>query len=91
MNLEIVPDEFIVSEYCVFRALSMLKVNKALGTDGLPNKLLKCLAELFASPLCAIINSSIRCGKVPIQWKVARVSPVPKVSPPVNVECDSNV
>ena len=26
--------------------------------------------------------------KVPIQWKVARVSPVPKVSPPVNVECD---
>lgn len=88
LNLGQVPDEYIVSEFSVFDALSKLKVNKALGADGLPNKLLRGLAEVLAAPLCAIINSSVRNGVIPKQWKHARVTPIPKAFPPINVESD---
>lgn len=87
-ELGAVPDRFIVSEYDVFRRLSRLKANKPSGADGIPNLVLKNLAHLFAAPVCAIINSSIRCGEVPSQWRLARVAPIPKVSPPVKVETD---
>lgn len=87
-NLDEIPDEFLVSEYSVYNALSKLKINKALGPDGLPNKLLKSCADVLAAPVCAIINTSIRCGVVPTQWKLSRVSPLPKIIPPVNIETD---
>jgi hypothetical protein len=83
-----VPDEFIISEYSVFVALSKLKLNKSTGPDNLPNTLLRSIADLIAGPICSIINSSIRCGIVPTQWKLARVTPLPKVYPPLHVETD---
>ena len=87
-NLEVVPEEFIVSELSVFNSLSKLRVNKSTGPDNLPNSLLKSIADLIAAPVCCIINSSIRCGKVPSQWKLSRVTPLPKIYPPVSVEND---
>ena len=38
--------------------------------------------------MCAIINSSIRQGVVPSQWKTARITPLPKSFPPRTVEND---
>ena len=84
----VVPDHFIVSEYSVYNALCTLKLNKAEGPDGLSNKLLKSLADLFCTPLCSIINCSIRTGVIPSQWKLSRVTPLPKTFPPVNIETD---
>jgi hypothetical protein len=49
---------------------------------------LKDLADVLAGPICFLINSSIRQGVVPRQWKVARISPVPKIYPPVSIETD---
>ena len=83
-----VPDDFIVSEYSVFDALSKLKSNKSTGPDNLPNSLLKSIADLIAAPICSIINSSIRYGTVPNQWKLSRVTPLPKIHPPVHIESD---
>lgn len=87
-NLPDVPLELIISEYDVFGALSSVKSNKATGPDGLPNNLIKSIADVFTGPVCAIINTSIRTATVPNQWKVSRVSPIPKTSPPVHIEQD---
>ena len=84
----IVPDDYIISEYSVFRALSSCKINKAAGPDNIPNKLICSLADVLCGPICSIINSSIRTGLVPTQFKIARVTPIPKLMPPVHIESD---
>jgi hypothetical protein len=83
-KLDHVPDDFVVSEYSVFRALKYLKIDKSSCDDILSNRLLVDLA----APICSIINSSIRQGIVPTQWKIARVVPIPKVFPPLSLDCD---
>ena len=83
-----VPDEFIVSEFSVYDALCKLKCNKSTGPDNLPNSLLKSIADLISAPVCCIINSSIRFGTVPTQWKLSRVIPLPKLFPPLHIETD---
>ena len=83
-----VPDCFIVSEYSVFNALRHLNVNKSSCDDVLSNKLLVTLADVLAAPICALINTSIRQGIVPNQWKTARVTPIPKINPPLLIESD---
>jgi len=41
-------------------------------------------ADYIASPLTQIINSFISNNIVPAAWKMARVSPIPKVDCPIN-------
>ena len=72
----------------MYNALRKLKVNKASCDNLLSNKLLLSLADVFAAPICSLINASIAQGVVPTQWKVARVSPIPKINPPVSIETD---
>ena len=71
-SLPQVPDKFIVSTFEVYQELDKIKVHKATGPDEIPNKILKELSHILAEPICAIINSSIREGIVPEQWKIAR-------------------
>jgi hypothetical protein len=87
-KLDHVPDEFVVSEYSVFRALKYFKIDKSSCDDILSNRLLVDLADVLAAPICSIINCSIRQGIVPTQWKIARVVPIPKVFPPLSLDCD---
>ena len=49
---------------------------KATGLDKIPCKLLKIAADIVASSLTSIFNQSISVGIFPIDWKLARVSPV---------------
>jgi hypothetical protein len=65
-----------------------LKVTKSVCDEFLSNRLLKEFADIFAGPVCSLINLSIRQGLVPRQWKVARISPLPKVYPPISIETD---
>jgi len=46
------------------------------------------MAYYLAAPLAGIINSSLRQGIVPDQWKISRITPIPKVFPPKDVESD---
>jgi len=46
------------------------------------------MAYYLVAPLAGIINSSLRQVIVPYQWKISRVTPIPKVFPPKDVESD---
>ena len=71
----------IISELSVLRNLSALNATKAQGPDGIPGWLLKENADLLASPIPEILNSSYREGRLPSSWKEADVVPVPKQKP----------
>ena len=64
------PDKFIIEEHDVFLTLNKIKLNKAIGPDCIPNKVLKNLADLLAAPISVIINSSFRQGIISDQWKI---------------------
>ena len=87
-SLEQIPSEYIVDVADVYALLSKVKVHKSMGPDGIPHKILRDLSDVLAPPLTAIINSSLRQGIVPLQWKQSRIVPVPKVFPPCSVEND---
>ena len=70
-----------ISELSVLRSLSALNATKAQGPDGIPGWLLKENADLLASPITEILNSSYREGRLPSSWKEADVVPVPKQKP----------
>ena len=38
--------------------------------------------------ICAIFNVSLRSGIVPGAWKLANVTPIPKVTPPTQIDRD---
>ena len=52
------------------------------GADQIPAKYLKLSADIIASPLSHILNSFISMSSFPEAWKVALVSPIPKVESP---------
>ena len=66
----------------VLKVLKSLKNKKSHGFDQVSAELLKMTAEIIAEPLTYIINTSILTGKVPDQWKKARVSPLLKKGDP---------
>ena len=85
---ETVPEEFYISEFAVYQALRKLKVSRASLNDVVTNRLLRTLADVFAAPICAVINSTIRQGVIPEQWRLSRISVIPKVLPVMNLEND---
>ena len=82
------PDEFIISIQTTFKALRNIKSNKASGPDNTPAWVLKDHAALLAPPLTAIFNCSLREGKLPNEWKMANIIPLPKSNPPASIHKD---
>ena len=58
------------------KELKLLSRQKFTGIDNLPPGLLKDCGSIISKPLCDIINLSIRSGKFPSSWKVAKVTPI---------------
>ena len=56
----------------------------AAGCDGIPAWLLRSCSYELADIVTHIINCSFVTGKVPSYWLNALVTPVPKVTNPVN-------
>ena len=83
-----VPYAYIINVDEVAISLSRIKTHKATGPDEIPNWILHDYAAIFAPPVCAVFNSSIREGTVPALWKCADVRPVPKIRPPALLEKD---
>ena len=65
-----------VSELFVQKELILLSRQKSTIIDNLPPGLLKDSDSIISKPLCDIINLSIRSGKFPSSWKVAKVTPI---------------
>ena len=62
----------------VLKLLQKLDPNKATGLDSIPCKLLKEAADVIAEPLTLIFNTSILKGRIPNDWKLAKVYPIHK-------------
>ena len=75
-----------VSVNFTLRQLRDLKTRKAAGLDNIPPRLLKDTADIVATPLTIIINASLRQGRVPDDWKSARVIPLFKKGKTENLD-----
>ena len=58
--------------------LSSLDCNKANGHDNISARMLKATALSITSAVTKLFNISISLGEIPNEWKMARVSPIPK-------------
>ena len=58
--------------------MSDLNPNKSRGPDTIPPGILKCSKPVTSTPLCHIVNSSLRTESFPNQWKLATVIPLHK-------------
>ena len=83
-----VPDAYIINVDEVVISVSRIKTHKTTGPDEIPNWILHDYATILAPPVCAIFNSSLREGTVPVLWKCADVRPVPKIRPPAPIDKD---
>ena len=73
-----VPAELLAATYEVQRALTLLKVKKASGPDGIPNLLLKTFAFELAPVVCELYNASLLGSYMPSILKTASARPLPK-------------
>ena len=56
--------------------LKSLPLGKAVGPDGINNRILRGLAHKLSNPFCSLINQSLRIGIFPDSWKDAHVCPI---------------
>ena len=62
----------------VGKLLRELNANKICGPDDIHPRILKHCSNSLASPLCALFNTSFKCGEIPDDWKIANVIPLCK-------------
>ena len=67
-----------VDQALINKLIDDLDPKKAIGSDGIPSRILKLCKPLVVGPLTLIINESIRKSQVPSIWKAACVTPIPK-------------
>jgi len=60
----------------VIKALDTLRVDKAIGPDGLSPRLLKETKEFISYPLYLLFKKSFTESAVPDDWKCANVTPI---------------
>ena len=65
----------------VWTRLQQLNSKRSGGSDCIPPIFYKLGCELLAEPLAHIINSSIVDAQVPVAFKNADVSAIPKTKP----------
>jgi len=82
------PDEFVIEPHQVYRKLTSIDTYKSSGPDDIPNWVWSHFAPWLSEPICAIFNVSLRSGIVPGAWKLANVTPIPKVTPPTQIDRD---
>ena len=68
----------------VLQVIKNLRSDCSTGADQIPARFIKMIAECLPVPLTSIINNCIAKAYFPKQWKIARVSPVPKINNPVS-------
>ena len=72
------PKQPLSTEELVYELLTALDTSKSTGCDGVSANMLKQTACSTALPLSNLLNLSLSTGKVPHEWKTARMTPIPK-------------
>ena len=83
------PEE--VSPFQVYERIKNIGKTKSTLPIDLPDKIRKECALDLAIPMCNIINSCLRDGKFPQQWKREWVTPVPKARTGQDIETCGDV
>ena len=78
MGTGIVFEFNAVTVSAVGKLSSGINSSKATGLDGINPRFLKASYNLIATPICQIINRSLFTGQIPLDWKIAEVSPLYK-------------
>ena len=58
--------------------LKRIKPHSSVGPDGITAWMLRSFADEIASSVSSLFNLSIKTGKVPADWKLSNVVPIPK-------------
>ena len=58
--------------------LSSIDTTKSSGPDGISGRMLKSTASSITPSITKLFNLSIKIGKLPAEWKLARVNPILK-------------
>ena len=69
-----------VSTSEIMNIIKTLRSDSSTGADCIPINYIKLVGEYIAIPITNIINKCIRESYFPKAWKIARVSPIPKVN-----------
>ena len=72
----------VIDENLTSSLLTRLKPNKSTGSDNLSTRLLKFSHDVLAAPLTHLFAESILQCQVPLRWKAAIISPIPKCTNP---------
>ena len=70
-----------ISQEVVFQKLCNLRPDKAPGVDGIYPVVLRNLAKVVSLPLSIIFSKSLQCNQIPVDWKMANVTPLYKKGP----------
>ena len=72
------PDDIFCSEDEVYELLCTLDTTKSSGDDDISARMLKETALSITPAVTQLFNISLKLGAIPDEWKIARVSPIPK-------------
>ena len=72
------PKQLLSTEESVYDLLITLDTSKSTGCDSVSASMLKQTACSTALSLSKLINLSLSTGQVPYEWKLARITPIPK-------------
>ena len=81
-STSIIPEEYLCSDEQILSLLSSLKTRKATGADGITAQMLKATGTTIVKSITKLFNLSLKTGIFPIDWKFARVVPIPKTGNP---------
>ena len=72
--------DFLCTEEEVCALLSSINPSKSNGPDSITPRMLLSTAEVIAPAVTKLFNLSLTQGKLPTEWKAARVVSIPKFS-----------
>ena len=75
-----------VSYKDVEQCLRLLRNDCSTGYDNITAMFIKSVVEYLVSPLTFVINSCIATNNFSDAWKTARISPIPKMTQPVELK-----
>ena len=68
------------------QCLRLIRNDFSKGYENIPAMFIKPVVEFLVSPLTFVINNYIATNNFPNTWKTARISPIPKITQPVELK-----
>ena len=68
------------------KCIKMIRNDCSTGYDHIPATFIKPVSQFLVSPITFIINNFIKINQFPDIWKLARISPIPKIQLPVELK-----